>query len=165
MAEYDKKIIRADYLPTAGLSVQYSGTRIKDLAEDFEYTPLIAGQVSIPLFAWGQGKQKQKSAQIAMMKQQKELEEATEQIKLEVMNVRVQIEEAFQSIKIAEKNIAETEENLEETKISFEVGLNTTTELLNAQVSWMQAKAQLITAKAKFRILETSWLRVTGRLN
>ena len=80
------------------------------------------------------------------------------------MQVQVQIEEAFEAIIIAQKNITEAEESLEETKASFEVGLNTTTDLLNAQASWQSAKVELISATARYKVLETRWARVTGNL-
>jgi outer membrane protein TolC len=85
-------------------------------------------------------------------------------INLEVQQVKIQLEEAYESIEIAKKNIKEAEESLEETKASFEVGLNTTTDLLNAQAQWQAANSRLIEALAQFEILQTSWQKVTGNL-
>ncbi|MCY1721292.1 TolC family protein [Prolixibacteraceae bacterium Z1-6] len=160
----DAKITRADYLPTVGLGAQYTNFWIKDLNEEVNFRTMLAAQVSIPIFQWGQGKKKQRAAEFRIQQAQTDLQNTNELINLEVMQVQVQVEEAYQSIVIAQKNIAEAEESLEETRASFDVGLNTTTDLLNAQAQWREAEAQLIQAVAKYKVLETSWERVTGNL-
>ncbi len=164
LSEYDKKIARSDYLPTAGVSLQYSTFYVSDIYEDGGFSPMIAGKVSIPLFAWGQGVKKQKAAEFVIKQKEEELNRTNDLISLEVMQVQVQIEEAYEEISIAKENISEAEESLDETKASFDVGLNTTTDLLNAQADWQNAKSQLISAVANFKLLETQWAKVTGTL-
>ncbi len=165
LSEYDKKIARSDYLPTAGVSLQYSTFYVNDIYEDGGFSPMIAANVSIPLFAWGQGAKKQKAAEFAIKQKEEELNRTNDLISLEVLQVKVQVEEAFEEIAIAKENISEAEESLEETKASFDVGLNTTTDLLNAQADWQKAKSQLISALANYKLLETQWAKVTGTLN
>ncbi len=164
ISELDAKITRADYLPTVGVSVQYSNYWVKDLYEEVDFQPMLAAQVSIPIFQWGQGKKKQRAAQLKIEQAQTELDNTNDLINLEVMKVKIQLEEAYESILLAKNNVAETGESLEETRASFDVGLNTTTDLLNAQAQWQEAKAQLAQAVAEFKTLETSWGRVTGNL-
>lgn len=162
--KYDKKIALADYLPQVGISAGYSSYYVKDLVEDPSFNPSIAGQISIPIFQWGQGKYKQDAAELRIKQAQTNLENTNELISLEVQQVKIQVEEAYESIQIAKKNIAETQESLDETKASFEVGLNTTTDVLNAQARWQSANSQLINALAQFEILQTAWQKVTGNL-
>jgi outer membrane protein TolC len=164
ITKYDKKIILADYLPQVGISAGYSSYYVKDLVEDPSFSPSIAGQISIPIFQWGQGKHKQDAAELRIKQAQTTLENTNELISLEVQQVKIQIEEAYESIQIAKKNIAEAQESLDETKASFEVGLNTTTDVLNAQAGWQSANSQLINALAQFEILQTTWQKVTGNL-
>ena len=134
------------------------------MVEDPTFSPSFAGQITIPLFHWGEGKHKQDAAKLKIMQTQTDLENTNEMISLEVQQVKIQLEEAYESIEIAKKNIKEAEESLEETKASFEVGLNTTTDLLNAQAQWQAANSRLIEALAQFEILQTSWQKVTGNL-
>jgi outer membrane protein TolC len=162
--KYDKKIALADYLPRIGISAGYSSYYVKDLVEDPGFSPSIAGQISIPIFQWGQGKHKQDAAELRIKQAQTTLENTNDLISLEVQQVKIQVEEAYQSIQIAKKNIAEAQESLDETKASFEVGLNTTTDVLNAQAEWQSANSQLINALAQFEILQTTWQKVTGNL-
>ncbi len=164
MSDYEKKMVRAEYLPQVGVGVQYTGSYIDDFAEDLTFSPMVAVQVSVPLFKWGQGKHRQDAANYKIKQAEMNLSNTNDLISLEVQRVKVQVEEAFEALLIARENMAEAEESLAETKASFDVGINTTTDLLNAQADWQSAKAQLIEAKANYKVLETTWSRVTGRL-
>lgn len=164
ITKYDKKIALADYLPQVGISAGYSSYYVKNLVEDLSFSPSIAGQISIPIFQWGQGKHKQDAAELRIKQAQTNLENTNDLISLEVQQVKIQLEEAYESILIAKKNIAEAQESLEETKASFEVGLNTTADVLNSQAGWQSANSQLINALAQFEILQTTWQKVTGNL-
>ncbi len=164
ITKLDRKIALADFLPQVGVSAGYSSYYVSDLVEDPTFSPSIAGQITIPLFHWGEGKHKQDAAKLKIMQVQTDLDNTNELISLEVQQVKIQIEEAYESIQLAKKNIKESQESLEETQASFEVGLNTTTDVLNAQAEWQAANSQLIEALAQFEILQTSWKKVTGSL-
>jgi outer membrane protein TolC len=164
ISELDAKITRADYLPTVGVSAQYTSYWVKDLYEEIDFQPMLAAQVSIPVFQWGQGKKKQRAAQLKIEQAETDLQHTNDLINLEVMQVKVQVEEAYESILLAQKSVDEAGESMEETKASFEVGLNTTTDMLNAQAQWVQAKAQLTQTIANFEVLKTRWQSVTGNL-
>lgn len=164
IAEYDAKITRSDYLPSVGLSAQYTSAYIDNLREDFDPQPMLGAAVTIPIFQWGQGKKKQRAAQLRIEQAQTDLSNTNDLINLEVMQVRVQVEEAYESIRIAQSNIDEAKESLDETQASFDVGLNTTSDLLTAQAQWAEAQGALIQSIAQFKVLETRWERVTGNL-
>jgi outer membrane protein len=164
LTELDKRMILGDYLPQMGVGFQLNSTYVNNYAEDFDFTPIVAAQLSIPIFQWGQGYRKQQAAKMRIKQQEMELSRTSDLVALEVHRTKVKVEEAFEAIHIAKKNIVAAEESLEETKSSFEVGLNNTTDLLNAQANWLNAKAQHILAFAKYKVLETTWLRVTGQL-
>lgn len=164
ISELDAKIILSDYLPSVGVSAQYTNYWVKDLNENIDFQPMLAAQVSIPIFQWGQGKKKQRAAQLRIEQAETDLQHTNDLINLEVLQVKVEVEEAYELIKIAKENIAEAKESLEETQASFDVGLNTTADLLNAQTQWATAEGNLIQAIAEFKVLETKWERVTGNL-
>jgi outer membrane protein TolC len=164
LSEYDAKLIQSDYLPQLGLSLQYSSLYVNELYDKVNFKPMLAAQVNIPIFQWGQGRKKQQAARLKIQQVETELDHTSDMLNLEVMQVKVEVIEAYEAISIASKNIAEAEESLEETKASFDVGLNTTTDMLLAQANWQEAQAQLIQAVAKYKVLETRWQRVTGNL-
>ncbi|MDW7693371.1 TolC family protein [Flammeovirgaceae bacterium SG7u.111] len=164
IAELEKRVEEADYLPEFGLSLGYQAVHLGNLTESVMLNPMIGAQLTIPIYQWGQAKHKRKAADFKKMQVETELDNTQDLVNLEVLRAKVEIEEAYEAIAIAQKNIGEAEESLEETKASFEVGLNTTTDLLNAQADWQNANSQLITAMAKFKTLTTKWERVTGTL-
>jgi len=164
LSELDAKITRADYLPQVGVSAQYTSYWVRDLYEEINFQPMLAAQVSIPIFQWGQGKKKMQAAQLKVQQAETDLQHTNDLINLEVMQVKVQVEEAYERILLAQKSVDEAEESLDETRASFEVGLNTTTDLLNSQAKWQESKAQLIQAVANFEVLKTKWKSVTGNL-
>ncbi|MEM1136173.1 MAG: TolC family protein [Bacteroidota bacterium] len=163
IAEYEKKVINADYLPQVGVSASYFSS-YDNITESVMSNPMIAAQVTIPIFQWGQAKHKRQAADFKIRQEKIELDNTNDLINLEVMQVKVEVEEAYEIILIAEKNIKEAQESLDEVKASFDVGLNTTADLLNAQADWQNANAQLIRATAQFKVLKTKWERVTGGL-
>lgn len=165
LAELDKKMIQSDYLPQLGLGIQYTGSYVENIREDVEFNPMIAAQLTIPIFQWGQGSKKKQAAQYKIRQNEIEWSRTSDLIDLEVQQTKVRVEEAYEAISIAGKNIVAAEESLAETKSSFEVGMNSTTDLLNAQADWLNARAQQIQAVAQYKVLETTWKRVTGVLN
>jgi len=164
LSELDAKITRADYLPQIGVSAQYTNYWVRDLYEEVNFQPMLAAQVSIPIFQWGQGKKKLQAAKLKVQQSETDLEHTNDLINLEVMQVKVQVEEAYERVILAQKSVAEAEESLDETRASFEVGLNTTTDMLNSQAKWQESKAQLTQAVANFEVLKTRWQSVTGNL-
>lgn len=164
LSEYNKKMVQADYKPQIGIAVNQTYSKINKLLEGGRWNTTAAAQVSVPVFHWRESKHKKKAAALEIRQTEMELSNTRDLISLEVKQVMIQLEEAWQSIAIAKKSIREANENLEETKLSFEVGLNTTTEVLNAQAEWQKAQTNLIAALSKFEQLKTSWLKVTGKL-
>ncbi len=164
LSEYNKKMIQAEYLPQAGLSVSRSYSRINKLLSEGRWSTMAAAQVSVPVFHWGESKHKKKAAELEIQQAEMELSNTRDLVSLEVNQVMIQVEEAWQSVEIAKKSISEANENLEETKLSFEVGLNTTTDVLNSQAEWQKAQTNMIAALTQFELLKTSWLKVTGKL-
>jgi len=165
LSELNAKVTRADYLPTVGVSAQYTSYWVRDLYEDIDFQPMLAAQVSIPIFQWGQGKKKLRAAQLKVQEAETDLQHTNDLINLEVMQVKIQLEEAYESIRIAKKSVAEAEESMEETRASFDVGLNTTTDMLNSQAKWQESKAKLTQAVADYEVLKTRWQNVTGNLH
>jgi outer membrane protein TolC len=164
LSEYDRKIENSEYLPQAGVSVSHSGMFVRELSEDVNRVTQIAGKVSIPVFHWKEKKHKKDAATFRVQQAETELSNTIDLITLEVSQVITKLNESYEAISIAKQNVKESAESLEETKLSFEVGLNNTTDVLNAQTHWQNARFQLITSLMNFEVLKTTWLRVTGGL-
>ncbi len=164
ISKYDQKIARSEYLPQIGVSAGYSTIYINNISEKVSFNPSLAGQILVPLFQWGQGKHKQNAAKIKIKQAEIELENTTSLISLEVQKVKSQLEEAYETAVISNTNLSEAKLSLDEIQSSFEVGLNTITDVLSAQANWKKANMQNIVALAQYASLQTSWKKATGQI-
>jgi outer membrane protein TolC len=160
------KIARADYLPTAGLSagMNYLGG-VQLMGEDYTSNNVsVMANVSIPIFHWGQGHRKISSAKIQAEMQQLELDKNAQLLLLETEQAKLNLQDAFVRIGLAEENLGQANENLEVSKNNYEAGMEEMTAYLIAQTQWQEAYAELIDAKTDFKVKETVYLKTTGRL-
>ncbi len=162
ISEYQKQLANADFLPQLGAQVGYQHYKIADLINEGNLT--VAASLTIPIFHWNERKHKSSEAKANLNQAMLELSNTQDLIQLEVQQAQIQLQEGYEYVLLSQKNKLEAKESLEETTVSFEVGLNTTTDLLNAQASWQDAVAQEIEALAQFEILKTKYKKVIGLL-
>ena len=58
----------------------------------------------------------------------------------------------------------QADENLRVMRQQYDNGMAVLTDLLDAQAQWQQARSNLIEAQTQYKLYETEYLRVTGRL-
>ncbi len=162
VSAYQKKMVNADFLPQLGAQVGYQHYKIKDLVDQGNLT--VAASLTVPIFHWNEKKHKKSAAQAQLSQAELNFSETQELVQLEVQQVLIQLQEGYESIIWAQKNKQEAQESLEETQASYEVGLNTTTDLLNAQATWQNAYAKEIELLANFEVLKTKYKKVIGSL-
>ncbi len=162
ISEYQKKMTNADFMPELGAQVGYQHYKIGDLLNEGDFT--VAASLTVPIFHWNERKHKSAQAKANLNQAMLELSNTQDLIQLEVQQVQIQLQEGYEYILLSQKNKQEAKESLEETSASFEVGLNTTTDLLNAQASWQDAVAQEIEALTQFEVLKTKYKKVIGLL-
>ncbi|MBI9061612.1 MAG: TolC family protein [Marinilabiliaceae bacterium] len=163
IADYQRKSISGAYMPSLGAQVSYGYNEVANLM-DGQWNTTAAAQLSIPLVHWREKKHKVNVAKLQKQQAELKLEESKEFVQLEVQQYMIQVGEAYEAILLAQKSKIEAEESLEEVTASFEVGLNTTTDLLNAQAAWQNAHASLLEALAKFEISKTAYYKGIGEL-
>ncbi|MCU4177508.1 TolC family protein [Carboxylicivirga sp. N1Y90] len=161
--DYRKKSVSAEYRPSLGAQVSYGYTHVPNLITD-QFMTTASAQLSIPIVHWGEKKHKMDAARYQVQQSQLKLDETREFVQMEVQQYMLQLSEAYESIFLAKKGKLEAEENLEEVKLSYEAGLNTTTDLLNAQASWQKAQAGLLEALANYEIAKTTYYKGIGQL-
>ncbi|WP_053404925.1 TolC family protein [Persicobacter sp. CCB-QB2] len=164
ISKLQEQVVRADYLPQAGVSAAYMYAYATDVAEDLAPIALLSGQVNIPVFHWGERKQKMRVAKLQTEQHQTDYEQAFDMITLEIQQKSLALEEAYTAIQIAKKGVAQAKEAMEETQYSFEADLNTTTDLLNAKAEYQNAQYQLIGALIDYETQKTDWAKTTGTL-
>ena len=163
ISELQEKIVAADFKPQLGAGVNYSYMDVNDLySSDGQW--IVAAQLKIPLFHWREGKHRKNAAQYSTAQTKSQFSDTQDLVELEVQQAMIHLEEGHESIQLALKSREEAEESLEETKASFELGLNNTTDLLNAQAAWQKAQGGLIESLAQFEVLKTTYKKSIGEL-
>lgn len=163
IALLDQKSIQGEYLPQIGLSVGYQYVKVPDLYSGGWNLSAGAG-ISIPLIHWREKKHKTDMARFNVMKMEKELNDTRDKASLEVQQNRFNLESGFEKVDLAKGNLDQAGETLSEVKLSYETGLNSITDLLNAQAGYQRALANLTETKANLEILKSAYLKSLGIL-
>ena len=177
--EEQVQMARADILPTLGLSVGYmylGNIKMKGVFDagngvmapftntmNDGYTTAMA-TLSIPIFHWGEGRKKVKQARIDVDNARLELEENSRLMKIEARQAMQNVTDSYNMIATAKLGLRQAEENLRVMRRKYEVQMCTLTDLLDAQSQWQQAYSNHIEAQSQFKIYESEYYRVTGRL-
>ena len=161
------RLARSEFMPNVGVVGGYSyvgGMKINDepLSDDGSFSALVS--VSIPIFSWGEGRNKVHSAQekqkIASLKK----EEAQELMRLEANKSFNEFEEAYYRIELTNQSLLAAAENMKNSQDNYEMGMENLVNHLEAQSMWQKAWAEYIDAKAMFQLGKTHYLKSIGGL-
>ena len=174
------KIIRANYLPTAGLSLGYTyynnlkvkGTSIGPDGNYYPFSqsyhdniPMVAISVSIPLFHWGAELKKVKKAKLDVENARLSLEQNKRGMQIEVRQAILNLTDGYRMVETAQVGQQQADENLRVMRQKYDNQFATMTDLLDAQSQWQQAHSNYIEAQTQYKIYETEYLRVRGLLH
>lgn len=180
VSEQQVKMARANYLPTIGLSLGYTyydNMKLKGVAQAadgnyYPYTttfhddiPMAALSVSVPIFHWGAEVKKVKKAKLDVENARYALEQNSRAMKIEVRQAVQNLTDGYRMVETARIGQEQATENLRVMRQKYENQMATMTDLLDAQSQWQQARSNHIEAQTQYKIYETEYLRVTGRLD
>ena len=166
LQEQNIRLAKADFLPVAGIQAGYNHIGgIEFSGTDFSNTSLnVLASVKIPLFHWGEGMKKINAAKIDKEISLLEMGKNQQLLQLEMEQAWLNLQLAVERIRMNENALGQAEENLRVSRDNYELGMETVIGYLMAQTQWQQARSELIDSKTDFKIKETAWLKVTGRL-
>ncbi len=167
IAESGVKMMKSRYLPDIALSAGYlisNPNPYKGFSESFGGSMALGVVCKVPVFHWGDKKHTLNAAKAGLKISTLKLDEANELISLEVQQSAHQFNESIKMVEAAELTLIQASENLKVVKSSFEEGLVKTTEILESQALWQQAKSSVIDAKSAFMLNKTLLKKVTGQL-
>ena len=173
------KMERANYLPTVGLSLgytHYDNIKNKGVAQlgDGTLMPYVQDvngnmlmamvSVNIPICHWGAEVKKVKKAKLDVENARLSLQQNERAMQIEVRQAVQNVTDGYHMVQTAELGQRQADENLRVMRERFGVKMATMTDLLEAQAQWQQAHSNYIEAQTQYKIYETEYLRVTGRL-
>lgn len=166
LKEKQVALTQADFLPQLAVAATYGyGDGIKLNGEaDGVATFAAVASLKIPIYNWGEGRNKVKAMKAEEEMTRLKKEETNRLMQLEVARARYNVEDADSRVKLTHKSLAQAEENLQVSKNRFEVGMETVTNYMEAQAQWQKAWSDWIDARTALRLSETYYLKATGRL-
>ena len=160
------QLTRSEFLPQIGVSVGYGygGGLELNGKSDANASLNAMASVQIPVFYWGEGRNKVRAAQTEQEMTQLNLEKSAQLMELEVASTRFNIKDAQKRIEMCRDALAQAKENLRISQAEYEIGTESLSNLLEAQAQWQDAWSQWVDAKAILQLSETEYLKAIGRL-
>lgn len=157
---------RADFLPMIGFGAGYTyvgGMKLSGTDMNMSL-PMIMGTITIPIFHFGEGAKKIKSAKFAHKISELELEKNSKLMNIEAQQALLDFQNSFLLIESAEEAIIDAEAVIKIASDNYEMKMGTTFDILEARTQWQEAHSNLIEARAQCKIKEMEYLKATGTL-
>lgn len=161
------KLIKSGFLPQVGLVAGYNyadGIKVNKnkILEDDIFTVMVT--VKIPLFHWGEGRNKVKAARFEQHIAETLRADLQDKIELEISHAANILDEARLEVELTESAYQQAKENLYESQQNYKIGMETLVNYLDAQVTWQKTWSESVSAKAAYRLAETKYLKSLGKL-
>ena len=163
-----KRIAQSDFLPNLGVMAGYGYTNglvlnnTQKLIDGGSFSAMVS--LKVPIFHWGEGNNKVRSAKADGYIAELQLEDAEKMMILEINKAINSLDEAGFEVELTQKSLNQAKENLEVSKNQYEVGMETLANYLEAQASWQKAYSDNIDAKAMFCLSQSKYLKAIGQL-
>ena len=157
--------VRSDFLLGVMASYGYSyGLKLmgETLLNQAGFT--VMATLKVPIFAWGEGYLKIKSAKKEYEMARNELERLSGMMELERAKNSYAVSEAALQVRLAESSLKSAETNLKVCRDQYELGMETLVNVLEAQTQWSKCSSDYIEALADYKLSCTKYLKSIGRL-
>ena len=165
------KIVKADYLPTANLTggCNWSGEDKdgfkKSLDDVSKNSWRIGLSVGIPIFNGFYTASKVKEAELSYKLAEENLSSLKDRIILETKEILAKLLEAEMRVSVSEKNKGLGNEILRVTRVRYELGLATMSEVKEAEEIFVRSSVMQIEAVIDYNLCRMNLLRITGRIS
>ena len=167
IAEQQVKLNRSEMLPKVGVQAGYAythGVKVRDnyLFDNGGFSVLL--NVQVPLFHFGERSNKVRSARAALQQSQLEQQNLNEMMMLELAQALNNLDEARMECDIADRSLAQADENRRLSDSQYRVGLETLSDNLEAQTLWQQAYETRITSRCQLYLAYLTCQKAAGKL-
>ncbi len=162
-----EKISLADYLPSVALTANYLTTSpsfFNGISTKFDGMWSVGIGVQAPIFHWGASRKSLRQARVQTEIMEYRLQEAKEQIELQVSQSEFKVREVAKKAEMAGNNLLRAEENLKLADWGFREGTIPVANVLEAQTAWLSACSDLIDARIEAKLCEVYLKKAYGVL-
>ena len=165
LAEQKVRLERSDFLPQIGVAAGYNylyGLKLNDnrLLDGGNFGALL--NVSIPIYHFGEGRNKVRAARMEAEQARLEQQDLMEQMQLEATREGNNLEEARLELDITTHSLAQAAENLRVARKSYDAGMESISDLLEAQTLYQQAMARQAEARCQLSLALARYRKATG---
>lgn len=167
IAAQQKKLAMSSMLPNVALigTYAFSNPNMQDgFRKRFAGAFSVGAMVSIPIWHWGGNYYKYKAAESDEILMKLQLEDAKEQIGLQVSQASYRAQEAVKTYTMTRSNLESADENMRTATIGFKEGVLTSDDVLAAQTAWLKANSENIDAMIDVHMCDTYLSKVLGQL-
>lgn len=160
-------ITRSDYLPQVVLTGNYIVTNpslYNGFEKKFRGMWNVGIMMQVPLWHWGEGLHKVRSAKAEARISGLQLQDTREKIELQVNQAAFRLKEAWKKAVRADRNMARAEENLRIATLGFEEGVIPASTALEAHTAWLQAQTERIDAQIEQKLTKVYLRKAVGDL-
>lgn len=165
MARLQIKLTRSDFLPNLLLFGTYSyshGVKLLGSTLFDKGSATVGVMLKVPLFHFGEGTQKIRSAKAAYQIAQLEQDDLNEKMQLEALQASNNLREAALEIDLTQKSVEQAAENMKMSKQQYEVGTEPLSDYLESHVVWQQACASAVEARCGYLLAYSKYLKAIG---
>lgn len=158
----EKKMKVGEYMPKLGVGAGWFYHDVFDQNHNFG---AVAITLDVPVSAWWGGSHAIKKKQLEVDNARLELENLSQKLEIEITDKWDNLTGACRKMQLASQDIEQSRENLRITQAYYDTGMNTITDLLDAQALYIEAQGNYISAYGTFRLSISQYLNATGRLS
>lgn len=147
-------------LPTIGVGAGYLYHDF--MGNDFN-TALFTINVSIPISDWWGGSRSVKQRKIELEKAENQRDNSLELLRVQIEHSWQSLQEAFSQVKLREKALETSEENLRNFRNGYKAGTISLSDLFDAQSGLQQSRDNLTSALSGYRLCLTEYKLLVGR--
>ncbi|MDE6560642.1 MAG: TolC family protein [Muribaculaceae bacterium] len=159
--QLEKKMETGSHLPQVGVG---AGWFYHDVFEQNHNFGGVMVSVSVPISDWWGGSHAIKRKALELENAHQELENLSQKLEIEMADKWDNLTAAYRKMEIATEAIGQSKENLRLCQAYYDAGMNTITDVLDAQTLHHQAQDDFVAAYGAFKVSEAQYLNATGRL-
>ena len=167
LSKQTTNVLKAGNLPqvllTGGYAISNPNT-FNGFEKKFGGVWNVGVMVRVPVWNWGDVKNKVRASKVATAMANLEMDEARELIELQVKQSNFKVTEAQKKLTMALSNVANADENLRMANLAFKEGTASLTTVMEAQTAWNQAQSQKIDAEIGVKLSEVELQKALGTL-
>ncbi|MEE0984957.1 MAG: efflux RND transporter permease subunit, partial [Bacteroidaceae bacterium] len=159
---------RGKHLPTVAVGLSVSNVGLGGLSEgaksmmDSNTTNgMVFGTVSVPITSWWGGSHAIRREKLALQQSQNQLQDAREQLIIDIESSWSSLMEAYKQIEIATISVAEARENMRMSMDKYRSGTEILSTLLESQTLLRESMSRLASAQATYMTKRADYLRKT----